>query len=85
MGAKPIFAVVVSEGSQVATLLEQSGIGRKFQCRKVDLSNHWYLQVQVELPSTVGQEMETMDLMIPHRDVVLVALNVPPRMIGFRP
>ena len=76
--------VVIHEGSPVEPLLVRSGLGLMFDCHKIEAGHPHYLIVSVTLPKTETQPEHRCDLMIPHRFVALVALEVSERRLGFR-
>jgi hypothetical protein len=80
--AEPLL-VAVSEASPAGALLVELGIGLRFRCQNIEHSHPYYLSVQVEWSPKEGDEKTVVDLMIPHRDVTLIAMNAPARMMGF--
>jgi len=75
--------VVICKDTQAATLLEILGVGLQFRSPKIDSSHSWYLAVQIYRKGDQGSSGIWVDLMIPHRDVALIVLNPPEKMMGF--
>jgi hypothetical protein len=74
--------IAVAQGSQVAALLGELGIGERFEFESIELSHPVYAAVNVLCRESDG-ETHLVELMIPHRDVILIALKVPRKALGF--
>lgn len=81
MCVSEIRVVELLEGSPSAIAFAKLGIGLRFECLEIDESHPHYLRVRVkwQMPDRVTST----GFSIPHRDIALVALNLPPKPIGF--
>ena len=79
--------VVIQSDSDAARVLARLGIEAHIWCFAVEHSHPCYLSVHVEMQAadahTPPQPRIVFHFLIPHRDVVLVSLHTPEKVIGF--
>ena len=81
MSVSDIRTVELIKDSPSALAFAKLGFALRFDCHDIDESHSFYLRVRVAWQPANRTDLISTCFMIPHRDVALVALNLPPRPI----